>query len=251
MDGTIYLGERTLSGAKELLKLLDERNIPYYFFTNNSSNSADNYIKKLKRLGFGDYSRSRLITSVDVTSEYIIHTYGKKAKAYVVGTPFLLEQLSSAGIECITTGKPDCLVVGFDTTLIYEKANHAVELIREGVPFLAVNMDAVCPLDDGKVLVDCGSICAMLTHATGIKPKFFGKPFAETAEYIHNVTKIPPGRTAVVGDRLYTDMRFAADNGMCAVGLLSGEMTRDDIEKSDIRLDYLFENALELYNDLK
>ncbi len=251
MDGTIYLSERPLPGAKELLGLLDGRNIPYYFFTNNSSNSADNYIKKLQRLGFGDYPRSRLITSVDVIAEYIIKTYGKHAKAYIVGTPELLWQLGAAGIEFADKVTPDCLVVGFDTTLVYEKANHAVELIRQGVPFLAVNIDAVCPLDGGKVLIDCGSICAMLTHATGVKPKFFGKPFAETAEYIHKTTNIPLEKTAVVGDRLYTDMRFAADNGMCAVGLLSGEMTRDDIEKSDIRIDYLFNSALELYNNLK
>lgn len=251
MDGTIYLGERPLPGAKELLKLLDGRKIPYYFFTNNSSNSADNYIKKLQRLGFGDYPRSRLITSVDVIAEYIVKTYGKNAKAYAVGTPELLKQLGDAGIDCVMAVRPDCLVVGFDTTLTYEKANHAVQLIREGVPFLAANMDAVCPLDDGKVLIDCGSICAMLTNATGVKPKFFGKPFFETAEYIFKITNIPLEKTAIAGDRLYTDMRFAASNGMCAVGLLSGEMTREDIKKSGIHIDYLFENALELYNELK
>lgn len=251
MDGTIYLEERVLPGAKELISLFDDRNISYYFFTNNSSKSADNYIEKLKRLGFGNYSRDRLITSADVIADYINKTYGKHATAYVVGTPELIEHLSGAGIHCIQTGKPDCLVVGFDTTLTYEKANRAVELIREGVPFLAANMDAVCPLDGGKVLLDCGSICAMLTHATGVKPKFFGKPFAETAEYIFNITNIPLNRTAVVGDRLYTDMRFAADNGMCSIGVLSGEMTRDDIAKSDIKLHYLFENAFELYNNLK
>jgi HAD superfamily hydrolase (TIGR01450 family) len=251
MDGTIYLGERPLPGAWELLALFDERNIPYYFFTNNSSNSAYNYLNKLRRLGLGNYPRSRLITSVDVISKYIINIYGKHAKAYIFGTPEFARQLGSVGIEFIIEGRPDCLVVGFDTTLTYEKANHAVELIREGVPFLAANMDAVCPLDGGKVLVDCGSICAMLTHATGIKPKFFGKPFAETAEYIHNITDIPLCKTAIVGDRLYTDMRFAVDNGMCAVGLLSGEMTREDIKTSVIHLDYLFENALDLYNNLR
>ncbi len=250
MDGTIYLSERLLPGAKELLALLGERKIPYYFFTNNSSKSADDYIDKLQKLGLGNYSRRSLITSSDVIAEYIINTYGKHAKSYVVGTPEFLEQLGKEGIDCISEGMPDCLVVGFDTTLTYEKANHAVELIREGVPFLAANMDAVCPLDGGKVLVDCGSICAMLTHATGVKPKFFGKPFAETAEYIRKITNIPLSKTAIVGDRLYTDMRFADDNGMCAIGLLSGEMTREDIEKSDINIDYLFENALGLYNEL-
>jgi HAD superfamily hydrolase (TIGR01450 family) len=251
MDGTIYLGEQPLTGAKELLKLLDGRGVQYYFFTNNSSRSTGSYIEKLGRLGFGSYPESRLITSADVTADYIKKTYGRNAKAYVAGTPDLTIDLENAGVTCIGSGLPDCLVVGFDTTLVYEKANRAVELIREGVPFLATNVDAVCPVEGGMVLVDCGSICAMLTHATGVKPKFLGKPFPETAEYIRDVTNIPLDRTAIVGDRLYTDMCFGADNGMCAIGLLSGEMTREDIEASGIRIDYLFENALELCNNLK
>jgi HAD superfamily hydrolase (TIGR01450 family) len=211
MDGTIYLGERVLPGAVELLRLFEERGVPYYFFTNNSSTSADNYLIKLERLGFGTYARKNMITSVDVTSDYINKTFGSGAKAYVVGTPALIEQLSGAGINCAAAEKPDCLVVGFDTTLVYEKANKALELIREGVPFLGINMDAVCPLDGGKVLLDCGSICAMLTHASGVKPKFLGKPFAETAEYISNITNIPLCKTAVYGHALCGKQRHVLD----------------------------------------
>jgi HAD superfamily hydrolase (TIGR01450 family) len=251
MDGTIYLGERVLPGAPELLRLLEARGTAYYFFTNNSSASAYDYIAKLKRLWLGVYERKSIITSVDVTIDYIKRTYGANASAYVVGTPALVEQLKSAGIECADSGRPDCLVVGFDTTLRYERANRALELLREGVPFLGVNIDAVCPLDGGKVLLDCGSICAMLTHASGVKPKFLGKPFSETAEYICKTTGIPPGKTAVVGDRLYTDMRFAAENGMCSIGVLSGEMTREDIYKSDLKLDYVFSGVQELCDILK
>ena len=250
MDGTIYLGERVLPGAAELLRLLEGRGKAYYFFTNNSSASAYDYITKLGRLGLGAYERKSIITSVDVTIDYITDTYGANASAYILGTPALFEQLKSAGIECAESGRPDCLVVGFDTTLCYERANIALELLREGVPFLGVNIDAVCPLDGGKVLLDCGSICAMLTHASGVKPKFLGKPFAETAEYICKTTGIPPEKTAVVGDRLYTDMRFAAENGMCSIGVLSGEMTLEDIDKSDLKLDYIFSGAKELYDNL-
>lgn len=252
MDGTIYLSERPLPGARALLKLLDERRIPYYFFTNNSSHSADSYIEKLERLGFGAYPRGRIISSADVAADYILRAFGANARAYVVGTPALLGQLSSEGVECADENSiPDCLLVGFDTTLDYKKANHALELIRSGVPFLATNIDAVCPLDGGKVLLDCGSICSMLTHASGAEPKFLGKPFTETAAYIAKITEVPPEKTAVIGDRLYTDMRFAADNGMCSIGLLSGEMSLQDINSSGMKLDYVFSGAQELLDNLK
>lgn len=251
MDGTVYLSDRVLPGAIALLRLLESRGMPYYFFTNNSSMSADNYITKLAQLGFGAYKRESIITSVDVTAHYITKTYGANPKAYVVGTPALIEQLAGAGIDCTESGGPDCLVVGFDTTLTYEKANKALELLREGVPFLGINIDAVCPLDGGKVLLDCGSICAMLTNASGVRPKFLGKPFAETAEYIRKATGIALETTAVVGDRLYTDMRFAVDNGMCSIGVLSGEMTLEDIKKSGMNIDYVFSGARELYESLR
>jgi HAD superfamily hydrolase (TIGR01450 family) len=251
MDGTIYLGNRVIAGAFELLALLRERRIPYYFFTNNSSKSPEDYIEKLRKLGFGEYTRADIITSADVTADYISKRFGCGASAYIVGTPSLVAQMSTAGIRCTDTEVPDCVVVGFDTTFDYAKADRATMLLRQGVPFLATNIDAVCPLEDGAVLPDCASICAMLTHATGKQPKFLGKPFAETAEYIMRYTGVPAAHTAVIGDRLYTDMRLALDNGMCAIGVLSGEMTKEDIEQSGSALQYLFPSAMDLYEGLK
>ena len=240
MDGTIYLGEQVLPGALELLAYLDSARIPYYFFTNNSSKSPDDYIAKLRKLGFGDYEHSRIITSAHVTLSYIRKTFGDSAVVYTVGTPSLLSQLSEAGFDVSDTRSPDCLLVGFDTTYDFKKASRAVDLLRQGVPFLATNIDAVCPLEGGKVLPDCASICAMLTHATGCEPKYLGKPFPETAKYIVDYTGIPAKKTAMVGDRLYTDMMVALNNGMVAIGVLSGEMTQADIDASDAKPHLLF-----------
>ena len=251
MDGTIYLGSRVLSGAKDFLKLLDERNTPYYFFTNNSSKSPELYIDKLEKLGFGKYNADRVITSGDVTRDYILKTYGAGAKAYVVGTNALKLQFQTSGIDCVESGTPDCVVAGFDTTYNFEKAAIAVDMLREGVPFLATNVDAVCPLDKGKVLPDCASICAMLTHASGAVPKYLGKPFVQTATYIQKITGVPLEKTAIIGDRLYTDMHLAMDNGMCSIGVLSGEMTRKDIEQSDMKPDYVFNCVSGVYDSLK
>lgn len=249
MDGTIYLGERVIPGAHDLLNFLKQKGIKYCFFTNNSSRSPEDYKAKLKRLGFG--SHPAVITSGDVTADYLLKTYGPTPNVYVVGTEPLIAQLTQAGINCKDTAKPDCVVVGFDTTFCFSKAARAVELLRDGVPFIATNVDAVCPLEDNKVLPDCASICAMLTYATGRKPKFIGKPFAETAAYIQSATKLPAEKIAVIGDRLYTDMQLALENGMCAVGVLSGEMTKEDIAGSDSKPHYLFDSVAQLYELLK
>jgi len=251
MDGTIYLSGRVLHGAKEMLALLEERGLPYYFFTNNTSKSTEMYVDKLYRLGFGDYPQEKIITACDVTADYVVKTYGKNPKAFVVGTQALRMDFESHGIDCIEEGVPDCLIVGFDTTFNFAKATIAVDLLREGVPFLATNVDTVCPLDNGKVLPDCASMCAMLTHATGAKPKFLGKPFPETSKYIQGFTGIPLNRTAMIGDRLYTDMRMAKESGMCAIGVLSGEMTKKDIEESSIRPDYVFNCMMDVYHAMK
>jgi HAD superfamily hydrolase (TIGR01450 family) len=246
MDGTIYLGEQVIQGAHEFLALLLRRNIPYYFFTNNSSKSPDDYIDKLNRLGFGTYERSRIITSFDVAADYIGKTYGCSATVYTVGTPSMEKQMSAKGFSSADNTRPDCVLVGFDTTFNFEKASRAVDYLRDGVPFLATNIDAVCPLEGGKVLPDCASICAMLTHATGYTPKYLGKPFAETAAYIAGHTGISAEKTAVIGDRLYTDMMLATKNGMCAIGVLSGEMTQTDIHTSADKPHFVFNSVLEL-----
>lgn len=251
MDGTIYLGGRVLPGAKELLELFEQRGIPYFFFTNNSSKSPSAYIEKLQALGFGNYKRDKIITSGDVTADYIKKAFGEEANIYLVGTPSLREHFEAEGISCIENNTPNCVVVGFDTTYDFKKASRATDLLREGLPFLATNIDAVCPLDGGKVLPDCASMCAMLTYATGSEPKFLGKPFPETAEYISRKAGVAFENIAVIGDRLYTDMHLAIDNGMCSIGVLSGEMTAEDIENSEQKPDFVFSGVDELLIKLK
>ncbi len=249
MDGTVYLGEGVIPGALDLINLFELKGIRYFFFTNNSSRSPQDYTAKLKRLGFG--SHQTVITSGDVTAGYLLKHFGPAPRAYVVGTAPLVAQFTQAGINCDDTAKPDCVVVGFDTEFCFSKAARAVELLREGVPFIATNVDAVCPLENNKVLPDCASICAMLTHATGREPKFIGKPYSETADYIQNAVQTPAQKIAVIGDRLYTDIQLAVRNGMCAVGVLSGEMTRNDIDHSEVKPHYLFDSVADLYALLK
>jgi ribonucleotide monophosphatase NagD (HAD superfamily) len=117
----------------------------------------------------------------------------------------------------------DVVVQGFDTELVYEKLDKAVHFLRRGAKFIAANPDWVCPMPAGEVLPDCGSICALLTASSGVKPEYIGKPNRNMIDVIAKMTGIENGRICAVGDRLYTDIAVAQNAGSVSVLVMSGE----------------------------
>ncbi len=252
MDGTINLGETLIPGALELIDALQRRGTKFFFFTNNSSKSPAEYIKKLDRLGFSGLGLSHIMTSGDVMIHYL-KTHFPMPHVFLAGTPALEQQFRQAGISLagLDAQEADAVVIGFDTTFHFEKANTACRLIAAGTPFLATNMDRICPLEGGAFLPDCGSMCAMIEHATGIPPKFTGKPFAETVSYILDAAGTAPEKTVMVGDRLYTDIATAVHGGITSIAVLSGEMSQRDIDASTIAPDYIFESVAGIFQELE
>ena len=122
MDGTFYLGNQILPGAAEFLRAVKAAGKDYLFFTNNSSRSPRDYMAKLAGMGC-PITRDQIMTSGDVTIRYLQTHYPDKT-VYLVGTPPLVESFAEAGIRLVTE-KPDIVVVGFDTTLTYEKLSNA------------------------------------------------------------------------------------------------------------------------------
>jgi ribonucleotide monophosphatase NagD (HAD superfamily) len=88
-------------------------------------------------------------------------------------------------------------------------------------------------LEGGAVLPDSGAICALLTSCTGVTPKYFGKPEKETALMLERSYNVPPERTAIVGDRLYTDIALGKNNGLLSILVLTGETTMEDVNESN------------------
>ena len=251
MDGTINLGENLIPGAKEYIEYMQKNGISFYFFTNNSSKAPEDYVKKLERLGFSGMTRGNIMTSGDVMIHYL-RTHGGQ-RIYLAGTPELEAQFQEAGFTLLPhdTQTADFAVLGFDKTFNFEKADTISRLITAGVPFLATNIDRVCPLEDGKFCPDCGSMACMITHATGIEPKFVGKPFKETVDYILAKTGSPREKTAMVGDRLYTDVKTAVNGGIVGIAVLSGEISYQDIEEGDVAPDYILDSVYDIYTAIK
>jgi len=254
MDGTIYLGDRLFEGSKEFIQLLKENNKEFLFLTNNSSKSSDDYLKKLSKMGI-EITKENLLTSGQATAIYLKSINQRSVvSAYVVGTQSLKDELKSFGVnvvDSIEKEKVDYLIVGFDTELTYKKLLDACKLIRKGVPFLATNPDLVCPLDSGEYIPDCGSICIMLENATKKKPLYIGKPSSIIVDVISKFKNVEKSKIAMIGDRLYTDIKMANDNGMISILVLSGETTYEDVEKSEIKPTLIYDSIKDVYEDLK
>lgn len=242
MDGTFYLGDRLFEGSLDFLEKLRTTGRNYLFFTNNSSRTSDFYLGKLARMGCF-IREDEIITSGDVTIKYLKENYPDKS-VYLVGTDILKESFAKSGINLIDD-KPDIVVLGFDTTLTYEKITRACTYIREGAIFLATHPDFNCPVEGG-FIPDCGSMCAMIEASTGKKPKYLGKPYKETVDMISLITGRKREEIAFIGDRLYTDIAIAVDNGITGILVLTGETSLEDVQKSDIKPDLIFESLAEL-----
>lgn len=218
MDGTIYIGKNVIKGAIEFCEKILSSGKKLIYFTNNASRNPDDYVLRLKNMGF-PCSRDMVVTSGDVTVAYLKEHYNGKS-VYLLGTPALHKSFADAGIEF--SENSDIVVSSFDLTLTYEKLEKACTLIRNGAKFFSTHPDINCPTEDGYI-PDSGAICAAITASTGVKPRYFGKPYAETVESIELISGVSRENSVMVGDRLYTDIALGKNNGMTTILVMSGE----------------------------
>ena len=242
MDGTFYLGDRLIEGSLDFLEKVRATGRRFVFFTNNSSRIPSFYQKKLEKMGcFVD--KSEVITSGNVTIAYLQTHYADK-KIYLVGTPLLVESFEEAGINLVQED-PDVVVVGFDTTLTYEKLEKACTYIRNGATFLATHLDINCPTEDG-FIPDCGAMCALITKSTGVEPRYLGKPFPETMDMVLQITGCKKDEIVFVGDRLYTDVATGVKNGAKGFLVLTGEADMKTVEESEVKPTCIYDSLLDI-----
>ena len=243
MDGTLYLGDDVFPGAVDFIHTLADTGRQYIYLTNNSSRAGTDYITRLRRLGF-PCEAENVFTSGMATALYLNQHYAGKP-VYLVGTQAFRRELLSYGIPLVEEGA-EIVVVGFDTELVYEKLDRAVHYLRRGATFIAANPDWVCPMPAGEVLPDCGSICALLTAASGVKPTYIGKPNRNMVDVISAQTGVPNEQICCVGDRLYTDVACGVNAGIDTVFVLSGEGVPSDIEKYHVQPTWILNNIREV-----
>ena len=234
MDGTLYLDDDVFDHCLDFLSAIRQRGGRYLYLTNTSSKSVDKYVEKMTRIGI-PATADDFFTSTDAAVVYLRENWHGH-KIYALGTRSFRQQLSQAGFPITDHLEDDidCLLMGFDTELTFQKLEDACILLGRGVTYLATNPDWVCPTAYGYV-PDCGSVSQMLFNATKRRPYFIGKPEPAIARLAIQKTGFRPEDAVLVGDRIYTDIACGVNAGISTVLVFSGETTREDWEKSEVK----------------
>lgn len=245
LDGTLYLDGQVFPYSLETISKLRENGKLVCFLTNNSSRSSEEYLLKLKKMGF-ELALKDIITSTQTAISYIKKNYADSL-FYVMGSKSMVSEVLANGIKGTDELDIDCqgVLMGYDTELNYQKIINTTKILLKGYPYIATNPDKVCPVSYGYV-PDCGSFADMLEHAVHRQPYFVGKPNPDIIREALARFDVTAEETVIVGDRLYTDIQCGKNAGVTTVLVLSGETKSSDLVNTKIRPDYILNDVSEL-----
>lgn len=221
-DGTICISGVPIGGVVEKLNRFLSHGSRYgVLVTNNSSKSRRAYLERLAAIGL-DCARLSVVTPVEIGADYIRRK--GLTRAYVLGTRACIAEFAEFGVQHDEEA-PECVIVAFDSETTYVKLDRCCELMRRGIPTFQTNIDLFCPTSHGPA-PDCGSIQALLTKVTNIRPKtHFGKPGRVMSSFLARRFALSGTRVAVVGDRQATDILLGNRMGAVSVWVRSGDPT--------------------------
>jgi 4-nitrophenyl phosphatase len=237
MDGVLWRGDTLLPGFHRLFEKLLGENVPFMLATNNSRKTQAQYTARLAEFGV-KVPESVVLTSGIATTEYMTQHYPPGSKVFVVGEDGIKHSLREAGFTLSET-EADVVVAGLDMTLTYDKLKTAVVLIRAGADYVGTNPDLTYPIE-GSFAPGAGSILAAITAGCGQEPTVIGKPGRSMFEIALQKIGLPAENTAMLGDRLETDIEGAQAVGMHTVLLFSGVSQPADVEASNFKPTWCF-----------
>lgn len=251
MDGVLWHGETPLPGLADFFKTLRKHDIQFVMVTNNASKTPQQYVEKLARFGVA-VGEDQIFTSAEATGDYLQKTYGKGANAFVVGDVGLQTAVRKRGFRLLSVeeamgGETAVFVVaGFNPNAVYAQMAAGALLIHKGAHFIGTNPDLTFPSEYGP-LPGAGSFLAFLQAATGVEPVVIGKPgpliFQMAMEKLGGTRQ----NTAMVGDRLETDIAGGKAAGIQTILVLSGISQRNDVAKANgLQPDFIFEDIQEI-----
>ncbi len=244
LDGVIYRGNHLLPGAAELLRWLEEQGVGLLYITNNSSRTPRQYVDKLAQLGIPGRPEQVLTSSI-ATRAYLEKEAPPGTPLYLIGMEGLRQALLEDGYFFLSEEKAAYVVVGLDLHLTYEKLRRATLLIRAGARFIGTNPDRTFPGSDG-LTPGTGAILAALEAATDTPPTVIGKPERWLLEEGMRRLGADPAHTAILGDRLDTDILGGHRLGLTTLMVLTGVHGPEEVAASNVQPDALFQDLREL-----
>jgi len=246
MDGVLVHEEHAIPGAAQFLGRLRELELPFLVLTNNSMYTARDLSARLSQSGL-DVPEDAIWTSALATSRFL-ENQRPGGTAFVIGEAGLTTALHAAGYT-LTERNPDYVVLGETRTYSFQRIAQAIRLIGAGARFIATNPDATGPTPDGP-LPATGSVAALISRATGVEPYFVGKPNPLMMRSALNAIDAHSETTAMVGDRMDTDVVAGLEAGMHTVLVLTGSTGRDEAERFPYRPSRIVDSIADLVAEL-
>ncbi|KAA6221675.1 HAD family hydrolase [Streptomyces albofaciens JCM 4342] len=231
MDGVLMHEGIPVPGADAFIKRLRESGKPFLVLTNNSIYTPRDLHARLSRIGL-DVPWESIWTSALATAQFL-DEQRPSGTAYVIGEAGLTTALHDIGYV-LTDHEPDYVVLGETRTYSFEALTKAIRLINDGARFIATNPDETGPSADG-ALPATGSVAALITKATGVEPYFVGKPNPLMMRHGLNVIGAHSETSAMIGDRMDTDVLAGLEAGMETFLVLTGLTGKNDIERHPFR----------------
>jgi NagD protein len=246
MDGVLVREQDPIPGAQEFLARLQELGTPFLVLTNNSMYTPRDLAARLRRSGL-EVPEESIWTSALATAGFL-EDQRPGGSAFVVGEVGLTTALHAIGYT-LTDVDPDYVVLGETRTYSFERITRAIQLIGEGARFIATNPDNVGPSPAGP-LPATGSVAALVSRATGVEPYYVGKPNPLMMRSALNAIDAHSEHTAMIGDRMDTDIVAGLEAGLEAILVLTGVTLRGDAERHAYRPARIVESIAELVGEL-
>ena len=246
MDGVLVHEEDAIPGADQWVARLREREIPFLVLTNNSIYTRRDLAARLRTSGL-DVPEESIWTSALATAKFL-EDQRPGGSAFVIGEAGLTTALHASGYT-LTERNPDYVVLGETRTYSFERITLAIRLIDAGARFIATNPDATGPTLEGP-LPATGSVAALISRATGVDPYFVGKPNPLMMRSALNAIDAHSETTAMIGDRMDTDIVSGLEAGMHTILVLSGLTTRDEAERYPYRASRIIDSVADLLDEL-
>jgi NagD protein len=231
MDGVLVHEGHPVPGANEFIRRLTESRKRFLVLTNNSIYTPRDLASRLQAAGL-DVPVGAIWTSALATAKFL-NDQRPEGSAYVIGESGLTTALHEVGY-ILTDLNPEYVVLGETRTYSFSAITRAIRLIEKGARFIATNPDAVGPSNEGS-LPACGAVAAMITKATGVEPYFVGKPNPLMMRSGLNAVEGHSESTAMVGDRMDTDIVAGMEAGLYTCLVLTGVTRKEDIDRFPFR----------------
>ena len=221
-----------------------ERDMRFMLLTNNSTRTIHQYVEKLDELGI-KVEPEQILTSAYATADWLTERVEPRTTIYVAGEDGLHHALKQAGYSIISGKDMDgaqVVAVGLHLRFDYPTLFCATRLIRDGALYVGTNPDLTYPLPDG-IGPGAGSILAAITAASGTQPTIIGKPGTLMFEQALKSLDAQPKETAMLGDRLETDILGGINAGLSTILVLSGVTQQDDLAASDIKPTWVYDDT--------